>query len=157
MEGIRLERKRWPLVAVVAVCAGLELLIFFGVTSHALAAWLEGRALEGEWGWAAVAGWHLFIPLVGLWVAWLPLVDLRTAYTDEGIVRPRLAGPPVELRWAEVESVYVAALPDRRSHLLRINAPGRSIEINTLYYRRPEELLRLVEDRMRATTGAGAK
>ena len=155
MDGIRLARKRWPLVAVVAACAGLELLLFLLVTRHAVAAALEGRAPEGEWGWVSIAGWHALIAAAGLALAWRPLVELRTAFTDDAIVRPRLAGPPVELRWADAESVYVAPLADRRRpYLVRVVAPGRSVEINALYYEKPEELLRLIEERMSATTTA---
>jgi len=153
MERIRLGRKRWPLVLSLTACAALELLLYFAVTRHALAAALAGRPLEGDWGWAGIAGWHLLIALAGLALSWQPLVELRTVFTTDGIVRPRLLAPPVALRWAEAESVYVAPLSNR-PYRVRLNAPGRTVEINALYYERPDELMRLIEERMRAATPA---
>lgn len=149
MERYRLARKKWPLVLVCAVCAGAELALYLGVTRAAIDATRAGRALEGAWGWGAILGWHVVIALAGALLAWQPLAELFTSYTAEGVRRPRLFRAAVVLRWAEAESVFVA--PDaERPQSVKINAPGKSVEINALFYQDPAELLALIEGRMRA-------
>ena len=149
MERYRLERKKWPLALVCAATAGLELALYLGVTHGAVAALGSGRALEGEWGWGAILGWHAVIALAGLGLSWQPLAELRTSFTAEGVRRPRLLRAPLLLRWDEAESVFVAPGVERPQSV-RINAPGKSLEINALFYRNPGELLALIEGRMRA-------
>ena len=149
MERYRLARKKWPLVLVCAVSLGLELALYWGVTRHALAALRDGRALEGEWGWAGLVGWHVLIALAGVGLSWQPLSELRTVFTDEGVTRPRLFGPPLVVRWAEAESVFVAPHVER-PYSVKINAPGKSVEINALFYKDAGDLLALIERRMGA-------
>lgn len=153
MERIRLARKKWPLVVSLSVFAGIELILYFAVTKHALAAAFEGRQLEGEWGWTGIVGWHLFVALVGFALAWQPLKELRTFFTAEGIGRPRLFGPPLFIRWDEIETIFIVPVL-HRPYTIRIDAPRGSVEINALYYERPRELLSLIEERMRAFTPA---
>lgn len=153
MESIPLARKKWPLLVACCAAVGLELLLFLAVTRHAVAAWLGGIALEGDWGWVSISGWHALIAFAGLMLCRQPLAELRTVFTREGIIRPRLFGPPVHICWEEAESVHVAPLANR-PYLVRVNAPGRSIEINALYYERPAELMELIEERMSAYTPA---
>jgi hypothetical protein len=148
MKRYDLARKKWPLLLCLAACAGLELLLYLTITRHAVEAARVGRPLEGEWGWVAILGWHIAIALAGAALGWQPFAELRTIFTAEGIKRPRLFKPPVFVAWAEAESVFIAPLMDR-PYLVKINAPGRSIEINALYYKEPEKLLSLVEESMR--------
>ncbi len=152
MERIPLARKKWPLVVACAVFFGLELLLYLAVTRHAVAAFIDNRTLEGAWSWASIVGWHLLIALMGLALCLQPLAELRTVFTSEEIVRPRLFASSVRIRWEEAESIYVVPLINKRPYLLRINAPGRSIEINALYYKHPERLMEIIEDRMRDFT-----
>lgn len=151
MERFRLARKKWPLALSCAVCVALEVLLYLLVTRHAVGAALAGREPEGEWGWVSIVGWHILIALAGLGLSWQPLAELRTTITSEGVARPRVFGPPTFVSWADAESVFVAPHVERPLHV-RINAPGRSVEINLLYYREPEKLLSLIEERMRAYT-----
>ena len=149
MERYRLARKKWPLVLVCAVCAGLELALYLGVTREAVASLRAGRSLEGAWGWGAIVGWHLVIALACAVLSWQPLTELLTSFTAEGVWRPRFLRAPLFLAWAEAESVFVAPDP-ARPQSVRINAPGKFLEINALLYQNPDELLALIEGRMRA-------
>lgn len=151
MERFRLARKWWPLALGCAACLSLELLLYALVTRGALEAARAGRPIEGEWSWVSIAGWHVSIALAGAAISWRPLKELRTVITAEGVSRPRLFGRPLFVGWADAESVFLAPSVER-PHLVRINAPGRSVEINLLFYKEPDALLSLVEERMRAHT-----
>ena len=132
---------------------GLELALFASVTRDAIRAARAGAALPGEWSWWSIVGWHLFIAGAGAALVWEPFVQLRTRFDEEGIHRPRFLKPPVFIRWSEVETLW--ASPVRRwPYVLQVNTHGQSIEINTLFYRRPDDLLSFVEERMKSCTSA---
>ena len=149
MKRFELARKKWPLLLICAAFVGLELLLYAAVTRHAVEAARAGRPLEGEWGWAGIAGWHAAIALFAAALSWQPLAELRTVFTSEGVSRPRPFKSPLFIAWAEAESVFVAPLANK-PYLIKIRAPGRSLEINALYYKEPGNLLALIEERMRA-------
>lgn len=153
MERYRLARKKWPLALVGLVCAGVEGALFVAVTRPALEAARAGRALEGEWSWLSIWGWHAAVALLGAALAWQPLAELLTVFTPEGVSRPRLFGRPTFVAWAEAESVFVAPGVER-PHTVRVNAPGRSVELNALFYKDTAALLALIEGRMRAFSAA---
>ena len=155
MESFLLPRKKWPLALCCAACLALELALYLGVTRPALAATRAGASLEGEWSWVSIAGWHLAVALGCAALAWQPLAELRTRFTTEGVRRPRLFAPALFVGWGEAESVFVAPSAERPQHV-KIKAPGGCVEINALFYKNPQRLLSLIEERMRAHTSSPA-
>jgi len=153
MESFRLPRKKWPLALCCAACLALELALYFGVTRPAWAAMRAGLSLEGGWSWVSIGGWHAAVLLGCAALAWQPLAELRTRFTAEGVRRPRLFAPARFVGWDEAESVFVAPSVERPQHV-KIKAPSGSVEINALFYKNPQRLLSLIEERMRAHTAS---
>lgn len=142
-------RIKWPLWLGCGVWLGLELALFAGITRHAVRAARVGAALPGGWSWVSIAGWHLFIAAVGAALLWEPFVQLRTRFDDEGVRRPRFFKSPIFIRWSEVETLL--SFPVRhRPYVLRIDTPGRSIEINTLFYEQPDRVVSFIEERVKS-------
>ncbi|HEX7175357.1 MAG TPA: hypothetical protein VF240_08875 [Pyrinomonadaceae bacterium] len=155
MESFQLPRKKWPLALCCAACLALELALYFGVTRPALSAMRAGLGLEGEWSWVSIAGWHAAVALGCAALAWQPLAELRTKFTNEGVRRPRLFAPALFVGWDEAESVFVAPSLESPQHV-KIKAPRGSVVINALFYKNPQRLLSLIEERMRAHTTSSA-
>lgn len=149
MKRFQLARRWWPLALCSAAFVGAELWLYLGVTRYAVEAWRAGGSPPGQWSWVSICGWHLLLAAAGVFVASGPLAELRTVFTAEGVRRPRLLGRPVFVRWAEAESVFVAPHAGRPQRV-RIQAPGRAVELNALFYRDTSALLALIEERMRA-------
>ena len=142
-------RVRWPLWLGCVIWLGLELALFVGVTRDAVRAAQAGAPLPGAWSWLSIAGWHLFIACLGAALLWEPFVQLRIRFDDEGISRPRLFKPPVSIKWSEVETLWATHVR-QRPYVLRVKARSESIEINTLFYRRPREVFSFVEERVKS-------
>ena len=142
-------RIKWPLWFGCALWLGLELALFACVTREALGAARAGGPVPGEWSWLSITGWHLFIACLGGALLWEPFVQLRTRFDDEGVSRPRLFKPPVCIRWAEVETLWASQVR-QRPYVLQVKARAQSIEINTLFYRRPEQVFSFVEERVKS-------
>ena len=142
-------RIKWPLWLGCALWLGLELSLFASVTRHAIRAARGGAALPGEWSWLSIVGWHLFIAGLGVLLMWEPFVQLRTRFDEEGIRRPRFLKPPVFIKWSEVEKLWASHVR-QWPYMLKVDAHGQSIEINTLFYRQPDDLLSFVEERVKS-------
>ncbi len=142
-------RVKWPLWLGCAGCLGLELVLFAGITRHAMSAARASMPPPGAWSWASIAGWHLFIAALGALLLWEPFVQLRIRFDEEGISRPRFLRPSIYIKWAEVETL-LAMQSRHQFSVLKINTHGESIEINTLFYRQPDHLISFVEERVKS-------
>ena len=89
----------------------------------------------------SIAGWHAALLVGCAALAWQPLAELRTRFTDEGVRRPRLFAPALFVGWDEAESVFVAPSVERPQHV-KIKAPSGVVEINALFYKNPAALCR---------------
>ena len=128
---------------------GLEVGLFCVVTRHAITAAQAGGPLPGQWSWLSITGWHLLIALICGLLVWEPFVQLGMRYDDEGVSRPRFLKSPVYIKWSNVETILELQLR-HKPYVLQINSRDESIEINTLFYKQPERLVRFVEERMKS-------
>ena len=149
-------RIKWPLWLGCALWLGLELALFACVTREALRATRAGGPVPGEWSWLSIAGWHLFIAAAGAALLWEPFVQLRTRFDDEGISRPRFLKSPVCIRWSEVETLLASHVRER-PYVLKVNTHGQSIEINTLFYRQPDDVRSFIEERVKSCLPASCR
>lgn len=70
----------------------------------------------------------------------IPLTSYLTRFDSDGIRQPAVTGE-VFVRWSEVRDVV------RRGHWLVIRSREHTIRINTLLFKQPDELVRLVHTR----------
>ena len=142
-------RFKWPLWCVGGAGVGLEIGLFYVVTRHAIRAAQAGAPLTGQWSWPSIAGWHLLIALMCGLLVWEPFVQLGMRYDEEGVSRPRFLRSPAYVKWSNVETIREFQLR-HKPYVLQINTRDESIEINTLFYKEPDVLLRFIEERMKS-------
>ncbi len=104
------------------------------------AAW-AGQPLPAGSSWWSI----IFTDLLLLWIAftfcWIPLIDLRMVFAEEGIRQPRLFGHRY-LRWADVQRVE----PGGRG--IRLASADQTVELNPYLYKNREQLLTELQRRI---------
>jgi hypothetical protein len=144
MQEIKIRRNWLPLVLWWLFAAGILALTLYTITWPAIKEAQLGQPLSGGWTWSAVNTTTILVTAGAVVFGSMPLNQLRTSFTDEGIKVPGLWGSKF-MRWEDI--VYVDGV-SARSFNLRFTSSDQSIVINKSFYLNPNELMALVHSRL---------
>lgn len=141
---IKLDRNWWQIILVAFVLfAALTLPLIWLTTNQAVQAVNAGVPLPGGWTWTTVIGFDIMIFWVSLYLIWIPVKDMLTLFTEQGIRQPRWFGlRHVYLKWSEVEQI------DEKHSTIRIIGSHKTIQLNVLLFKHPDKVMNEIRKRV---------
>jgi hypothetical protein len=134
---IQLERNGWQIALVISIFfVALPLPLIWLVTNQAIKAAYTGEPLPGGWTWLSVIGFDILVVLVSIYLAWSPVKDMLTLFTEQGIRQPSWFGLRYAyLKWSQVEHI------DNKYPVIRLIAPNQIIRLNLVLFKHPETVI----------------
>ncbi|HWT02770.1 MAG TPA: hypothetical protein VN256_21155 [Pyrinomonadaceae bacterium] len=138
-------RRNWlPLVLMWLFAGGLVAVTFYTITWPAIKVTQLGQPLFGGWTWPTIIVANVVAVFIAVGLGSIPLNELRTVFTDEGIKVPGLWRTRF-MRWEDI--VYVDGV-SVRSLVLKFTSSDQSVAINKTYYLDQNELMSVVQSHL---------
>jgi len=130
-------------ISACVLFTAMALCIIGAVTSLGVRSVLEQHPMAGDWTWPTIILADLLTFTMTAYLCSEPLVQLRTRFTDEGIIRQRWFQPH-SMRWQDVQEV-----DDSFVNNVKVVSETHTISINLYLFKEPSEVLQIIKTRVR--------
>jgi hypothetical protein len=135
-------KRNWAYaISACVILAAMALCIIGVVTRIGVQSVLEQRPMTGGWTWSTIILADLLTFAAFACFCNEPLGQLRTRFTDEGIIRPGWFGAHA-IRWQDVQEVNDSFVTDVKvvsaRHTIRINLTSSKSHLRSCRSSRPE-------------------
>jgi hypothetical protein len=144
---INFKRNNWILLSLIVPITGLGILFLSLFTIPLIISINGGLSLNTYEIWGALLVNIIVLGLV--FFAWVVgITGSSIEFTDLGITKRGVVGSTT-IKWSEIVTVYTLGMR------IFIKTHDKKIEINMIYYRNPEELVRLIRENYKSETREG--